>query len=172
MTSKEFAVFISALKTYYPKENIVPTKEAMALWYDLLKDLPSEAVNEGLKRYVCLNRFPPSIADIRSFTASADGADSTMTAWNKVVVALNATSSIKAVYNDLPELIKRAIGGYEVYKDWQSGAVGRNTAMLCFTQSYQTELKNAASRSTLPEPLRRLDGKNLLIEDGIRDGTL
>ena len=33
MTKKEFAIFAAALKTYYPREQLLPNSEAMELWF-------------------------------------------------------------------------------------------------------------------------------------------
>jgi hypothetical protein len=54
---------MSALKNYYPKENI--GVETMDLWYIHLKDLPFTAAETSLKEWVNENRWPPTIADIR-----------------------------------------------------------------------------------------------------------
>ena len=65
MNNQEFIRWSAALKTYFPKENLLPTKEAMSLWYQALSDLPYEAANIALMKYVQLCRFAPSIAEIR-----------------------------------------------------------------------------------------------------------
>ena len=38
MDKQEFATLAMALRTYYPKESILPNKEAMQLWYRELQD--------------------------------------------------------------------------------------------------------------------------------------
>jgi hypothetical protein len=40
MNKKEFAIFASALRTYYPKENLLPNEQAMQLWFNQLSDIP------------------------------------------------------------------------------------------------------------------------------------
>lgn len=66
MTQKEFMVIAAAIKTYYPKENILPTKEAVSLWYDCLNDLEFAKAQAALKNYTKSNSYPPAIADIRN----------------------------------------------------------------------------------------------------------
>lgn len=65
MTFEEFGLFASALKTYYPRENILPNEKALELWFKQLEDIPFKVVEAGLQKWVSLNKWSPSIADIR-----------------------------------------------------------------------------------------------------------
>lgn len=65
MTKKEFSVFAMALKTYYPREEIIPNQQALELWYKALEDIPYNVLEVTLGKWVSLNRFSPSIADLR-----------------------------------------------------------------------------------------------------------
>lgn len=65
MTGQEFIRWSAALKTYFPKENLLPTKEAMDLWFQALSDIPYEAANLALMKHVQMCKFAPSIAEIR-----------------------------------------------------------------------------------------------------------
>ena len=67
MTAKEFANLTAAIKTYYPRDYVIPTDKAMELWFNSLKDLDYQNACRGLKKYVETNKFPPSIADIREY---------------------------------------------------------------------------------------------------------
>ena len=42
MTIKEFSLIAAAIKTYFPRDNILPTENAMELWYEELKDLAGQ----------------------------------------------------------------------------------------------------------------------------------
>lgn len=66
MTKEEFKLFALALKTYYPKEGLLPNSQAMDLWYAQLQDLPYEVASTALNKWVATNKWSPSIADIRS----------------------------------------------------------------------------------------------------------
>lgn len=66
MTFDEFALFSSALKTFYPKENLLPTKEAASLWYQQLMDLDALTLNVALQKWVNTEKWPPTIAELRS----------------------------------------------------------------------------------------------------------
>lgn len=66
MTKKEFAVFAMAMKTYFPRDNLLPTEEAMELWYRELLDIPSEIATVMLQKWVSTQKWPPTIAEIRA----------------------------------------------------------------------------------------------------------
>ena len=65
MNKKEFAIFASALKTYYPKEKILPNEQAMELWFNQLQDIPYKVAELKLNKWVATSKWSPSIADIR-----------------------------------------------------------------------------------------------------------
>lgn len=67
MTATEFAQLTAAIKTYYPRDYVIPTDKAMELWFNSLKDLDYKNASKGLVKYVESNKYPPSIADIRDY---------------------------------------------------------------------------------------------------------
>lgn len=69
MDKKEFGMLASAIRTYYPKENILPNKEAMELWYRELKDIPANIAEAALRKWVATNKWSPSIAELRETAA-------------------------------------------------------------------------------------------------------
>lgn len=66
MEKNEFAVFCKALKTYYPRDNLLPTPEAMELWFRSLEDIPYHFAEVFLLKWVASEKWSPSIAEIRS----------------------------------------------------------------------------------------------------------
>jgi len=64
----EFATWTMALKTYYPRENLLPNQQAMELWYRELSDISYEVAEAVLRKWVATNKWSPSIADIREAT--------------------------------------------------------------------------------------------------------
>ena len=89
MDKKEFGLFASALKTYYPKENLLPNQQAMELWYRQLQDIPYQVAELALNKWVSTNKWSPSIAEIREQAAGircgdkplwSDGWDATLRA--------------------------------------------------------------------------------------------
>lgn len=65
MDKVQFAKFAMALKTYYPMQDIIPNQEATELWYDVLNDLDYEIAQQALKKWVMVQKWAPTIADIR-----------------------------------------------------------------------------------------------------------
>ena len=68
MNKAEFATWTMALKTYYPRENLLPNQQAMELWYRELSDISYEVAEAVLRKWVATNKWSPSIADIREAT--------------------------------------------------------------------------------------------------------
>lgn len=66
MTKKEFSLFCAAMRTYFPKEKILPNEQAMELWYLQLQDIPYEIATLTLNKWVANNQWSPTIADIRA----------------------------------------------------------------------------------------------------------
>lgn len=65
MNKKEFSIFASALRTYYPKEKLLPNEQAMELWYNQLKDISYNVASATLEKWVAIEKWSPSIADLR-----------------------------------------------------------------------------------------------------------
>ena len=65
MNRKEFKVLMDAMRSYYPREKLIPTKEAAELWYDALKDLEFPRAMTALQEHVQSSKWSPTIADIR-----------------------------------------------------------------------------------------------------------
>lgn len=66
MNKKEFAIFAMALKTYFPRDNLLPTEEAMELWYRELRDISADVATVMLRKWVDTQKWPPTIAEIRT----------------------------------------------------------------------------------------------------------
>lgn len=75
MDKKEFGMFAAALRTYYPKEQILPNSQAMELWFRELQDIPIELAETALRKWVSTNKWSPSIAEIREMSANIQHGD-------------------------------------------------------------------------------------------------
>lgn len=69
MTIQEFMIFTAALKTYYARENLLPNKQSVELWFEQLEDIPLHLAETVLKQWVAINKWSPTIADIREQAA-------------------------------------------------------------------------------------------------------
>lgn len=75
MIKKEFATFAMALKTYYPKEGLLPNEQALELWYKQLQDIDYKVAEAALNKWVATNKWSPTIADIREQAAAISTGD-------------------------------------------------------------------------------------------------
>ena len=66
MTLKEFIPIVEKLKMFYRQDNFIPDKRTSDSWYEMLKDLEAPATMKAVENYIKSNRFPPTVADIRS----------------------------------------------------------------------------------------------------------
>ena len=90
MSKTEFAAFAAALQTYFPRFNMLPNREAMELWYMELKDMPSELLTVGLRKWVNTKKWPPTIAELREVCGeiSMGKLPDWGEAWNEVSLAV------------------------------------------------------------------------------------
>lgn len=97
MDKKEFAIFVSALKTYYPRETLLPTNAACELWYRQLSDLDYNVAMAGLIKWVLTNKWSPSIADIREMAVTVVEGDTPDygEAWGEVQRAIRRYGSFR-----------------------------------------------------------------------------
>lgn len=65
MTENEFSMLVLGIKTAYPSFNILPSQDAVKIWYKMLKDLDYRTAEIAIMDHISSSEFPPSIADIR-----------------------------------------------------------------------------------------------------------
>lgn len=110
---KQFATFAMAVRTYYPKEQILPNNQAMELWYRELCDIPYDLAEMALRKWVATNKWSPTIADIRELTANiANGEPMTWgESWEKALKAVRRFGSYNkgAALNSLDPLTRKCV---------------------------------------------------------------
>jgi hypothetical protein len=97
MDKKEFSTFAMAIRTYYPKENILPNQQAMELWYRELQDIPYNVAEASLRQWVSTNKWSPSIAEIRemSFSVQNGNIPDWGEGWEQVLNAIRKFGSYR-----------------------------------------------------------------------------
>lgn len=70
MDKKEFSIFAAAMKTYYPREGLLPNSQAAELWFRQLQDIPYPVAEAALNKWVATQKWSPSIAEIRESAAA------------------------------------------------------------------------------------------------------
>jgi hypothetical protein len=166
MDRKEFAAFVMAIRTYYPKENILPNEQAIELWYRELQDIPAAVAETALRKWVATNKWSPSIAEIREMTVNITEGDSLTwgEAWEQVVMAIRRYGSYnpRDALESLDPLTRRCVkhlGYHELCMSENPTADRANFRMIFETlsQRKKTEQQLALPLREIIETLR-LDG--------------
>lgn len=113
MDKKEFSMFAMALKTYYPREQLLPNQQAMELWYRELCDIPYPVAEMALRKWVATNKWSPSIADIREMTSGIVNGDPLTwgESWEKALNAVKRYGSYNkgAALESLDPLTRKCV---------------------------------------------------------------
>lgn len=90
MDKQEFSTLAMAIRTYYPKENILPNAPAMELWFRELQDIPYQVAEAALRKWVSTNKWSPSIAELREVVATVSNGEIPEwgEGWEKVLNAI------------------------------------------------------------------------------------
>ncbi len=160
MKVEEFANLADAIKTYFPRDNMLPTEESMELWFDMLKDLDYKLAFYGLKKYVSLNKFPPAISDIREYATSIGepGELNEMEAWSLVREAIsNSAYNSVEEFAKLPPLVQKAVGlpgqlrTWAIDENYSEAVVSSN-----FIKTYRVALARHEENKKIPLKVRQL----------------
>lgn len=121
MDKKEFATFAMALKTYYPRENLIPNEQAMNLWFIQLQDLDYKTAELVLNKWVATNKWSPSIAEIREAAAeiTSPAIPDWGEAWEKVLKVVWHYGSYEpekamAELDEITAAAVKRVGYYEI----------------------------------------------------------
>ena len=172
MTKKEFATFAMALKTYYPRENLLPNDKAMELWFKQLQDIPYEVAEIGLQKWVSLNKWSPSIADIREMASSvshgeqADWGD----AWLEVQKAIRYFGSyrVEEALESLSPLARKATEriGFKNMCMSENPEVSRANFRMVYEQLAEREKRDAQLPESLKITISQVKNKMIETKEG------
>lgn len=159
MTFKEFGKLADAIKTYFPRDNILPTDDAMELWYDMLKDMDYQSAYIGLKNHVATSKFAPTIADIRNGAVMTQPKElNEMEAWSLVSKAIrNSGYNSVEEFAKLSPLVQKAVGLPSQLRTWALDEnYNEEVAMSGFQRAYKAELKRHEELQKMPQSVRQL----------------
>ena len=89
MKYDEFIRLVKGMKSIWTKADFLPDKDAVGMWYALLKDLPYEQASVAVQKYAMTNKFAPTPADIREQVVSiGDMSADWGEAWGNVLKAV------------------------------------------------------------------------------------
>lgn len=160
MDRKQFAIYASALRTYFPKENILPNDQAMALWFKQLQDIPYDVAEIALNKWVAVNKWSPSISEIRQTAIelmsgeSKDWGD----AWEEVLKAINNYGSYREedALNSLDNTTKKVVKRLGFRNICMSENIEADRAN--FRMIYTNQVERDKQDAQLPESLKQLMG--------------
>lgn len=113
MNREEFKTFAKAMKTFYPREQLLPSLESMEMWYRELADIPYPVAEAALRKYVATNKFSPTIADIREMAATVENGDKPLWSdgWDQVLRAVRKYGSYRPVeaMESMDEITREAV---------------------------------------------------------------
>lgn len=97
MTEQEFAKLAMAIKTFFPRENILPNSQALELWYRELQDIPAKVAEAALRKWVATNKWSPSIAELRETAAEVQNGEipDWGEGWEQVLLAIRRFGSYR-----------------------------------------------------------------------------
>lgn len=168
MNRQEFAMLSMALKTYYPKENLLPNDKAMELWYEQLKDIPYRVAETGLKKWVALNKWSPSIADIREMATSISHGDikEWSEAWEEVRRAMSKYGSYNSreALESMTPLTRKATQriGFTNLCMSENEPTSRANFRMIYEALAEREKKDAQISQPLKQLIAEIQGNNLI----------
>ena len=158
MDRKEFAIFASALRTYYPREKLLPNEQAMELWFKQLQDIPYKLAELTLNTWVATNKWSPSIADIREkATGYIHGeAKEWGEAWQEVLKAITKYGSYQELeaLESMSETTRRVVDRLGFRNLCMSEEIQVDRAN--FRMIYEQEIQRAKEDAQLPPKLKEL----------------
>lgn len=156
MDKKEFSTFAMALRTYYPKEQILPNPQAMELWYKELQDIPIELAETALRKWVATNKWSPSIAEIREMASGVQHGETKTwgEAWEDVLRAISKYGMYepRKALESLDPMTRRAVDSL----GFRNICISENIAVerANFRMAYETYEKRQKTEQQLALPLR------------------
>lgn len=156
MTDKEFMILAKTIKTFYPDKKILQSSEEMELWFEMLKDIDYRAAITSVKRWVSLEKFCPTIAEIREMSAEIQGEkyDEIGEAWELVLKAVRNYGQYRTedALNSLPPLVRKCVKQVGFKDICLSEKIGVERA--AFKNFYDTEVKKIKRENALSKDLK------------------
>lgn len=157
MTFDEWKKLVKGLKSVYTSEKFLPDKDAVMIWYSLLKDLEYKTLNLAIQKYIATGKFPPTVAELRECAvgileplAQSDYGQG----WEQVTKAIgkygycNAEEALASMDEVTRKCVKRL--------GWKNICMSENQVAdrANFRQIYEQEIQRHREHKQLPESVR------------------
>lgn len=158
MTKKEFAIITMSLKTYYPRENLLPNDQAAALWYYQLQDLSYATAEAALNKWAATNKWSPTIADLRETAAEIENGQTPDwgEGWQQVCKAIRKFGSYQqaAAMQSLDELTRMTTERLGFMNLCMSESIETDRAN--FRMIYEQLAKRKKQDDQIPQQLKQI----------------
>jgi hypothetical protein len=168
MNAIETEKVIGFIKVAYKDTEHLNSPKAVELWSMALADISFTDASHAVSAWICEERWPPTIADIRAKVYNLKSEPDVMAsqAWNQLLRALRDAyaPNSEEVWNELPETTRLIVGGYATFRAWGNTdtasleSVQRPMFMKRFEEYQRRERKEAAIPRGMREPLPSLSG--------------
>lgn len=158
MDKKEFSTFAMALRTYYPKEQLLPNQQAMELWYGELCDIPYNVAEAALRKWVATNKWSPSIAEIREMTTTVKQGEipDWGEGWEQVLMAIRRYGSYREAeaMDSFDDITKQCVTRLGFKNICMSENISNNRAN--FRMIYEQLAERKKKQEQIPEKLAKM----------------
>lgn len=156
MNFDEFKRLVKGMKAVYTSQNFLPDAESIKIWYQLLKDMPYEIANVSIQKHMATNKFPPTVAEIRSGAAEiTDKSHDWSDGWESFRKAVGRFGYYRReeAFASMDEITRKVVKRL----GWKELCMSENIMQdrANFRMVYEQEQNRAVERAMLPEGLRK-----------------
>lgn len=156
MNFDEFKRLVKGMKAVYTSQNFLSDAESIKIWYQLLKDMPYEIANVSIQKHMATNKFPPTVAEIRSGAAEiTDKSHDWSDGWESFRKAVGRFGYYRReeAFASMDEITRKVVKRL----GWKELCMSENIMQdrANFRMVYEQEQNRAMERAMLPEALRR-----------------
>lgn len=176
MERSEFSILVKTMKAVYSDPKFIADKDAFNVWYELLKDIPYEICQAAIHKYMSINKFPPTIADLRQLATEIVTPEQMNEgeAWSLVYKAIcNSMYGANEEFAKLPPECQKAVGNPTILREWGMLDMSEvNTVIQSnFMRSYKVECKRSKEVKQLSQGTREIiqklaDSTNMNLLEG------
>lgn len=156
MNFDEFKRLVKGMKAVYTSQSFLPDAESVKIWYQLLKDMPYEIANVSIQKHMATNKFPPTVAEIRSGAAEiTDKSHDWSDGWESFRKAVGRFGYYRReeAFASMDEITRKVVKRL----GWKELCMSENIMQdrANFRMVYEQEQNRAVERAMLPEGLRK-----------------
>lgn len=177
MNKQEFSKWVMALKTYYPREQLLPNAQAIELWFQELHDIPMHVAEAALRKWVATSKWSPTIAEIREMCVDVKRGDAPdwSDGWAKVQFAfkrygLSYPKDAMASFDPITREAVKRMGYYQLCVS-ENPVSDRKQFRDIFESIAKREQMGLQLPEALQDNIRSIQTEfKLMIEGGDADG--